>query len=240
MERDKSFYQLFVLFLFVTCYITCYILANRIIEFGGFIATASSFIYPFTYFIAVLFYERYGKNKTFDLINFTIISLIFMGIMIGIASTFNVFKGPDGLEKIFDIDFRMLFSSIVAFITGQYINIKIYDFLASKKGYDFLVSGVIAITVDSFLFIALTYLGVAPFKEVLCLATGQYVMGVIAIVIYALCFNSLISTLLSTVEKEKKSLENSKNNEPVKTKTTKSTNKKKSTSNKKKIEEKEK
>lgn len=202
MEREKNFYQIFIMFLFVTCYITCYILANRIIEFGGFIATASSFVYPFTYFIAILFYERYGKNKTFELVNFTVVSLIFMGIIIGIAGTFDVFRGPDGLEKIFNIDFRMLFASIVAFVTGQYINIKIYDFLGTKKGYDFLVSGVIAITIDSFLFIGLTYLGVASFKEVICLATGQYVMSVIAILIYSLCFNSLIPTLLATKEKD--------------------------------------
>ena len=55
MKRDKSFYYVFVMFLFVTCYITCYILSNRTIEFGGMIATASAMIYPFTYFIAVLF-----------------------------------------------------------------------------------------------------------------------------------------------------------------------------------------
>ena len=68
MKRDKSFYYVFVMFLFVTCYITCYILSNRTIEFGGMIATASAMIYPFTYFIAVLFYERYGKNRVFELI----------------------------------------------------------------------------------------------------------------------------------------------------------------------------
>lgn len=200
MKRDKSFYYVFVMFLFVTCYTTCYVLSNRIIEFGGMIATASAMIYPLTYFIAVLFYERYGKNRVFELINFSVIALIFMGILFGFAGTFDVYGNIDGLEKLFNIDFRILFSSVVAFIVGQYINIKLYDFLGNKKGFDFLIAGVIAITVDSFLFISLAYLGEVKLSEVLNLATGQYALSVIAIIIYALCFNSLIPTLLATKE----------------------------------------
>lgn len=202
MKRENSFYFIFVMFLFVTCYLTCYILSNRIIELGSLIATASAIIYPFTYFIAILFYERYGKNRVFELINFSIISLIFMGLLIALASTFTVYGGSDGLEKIFNIDFRILFSSVVAFIVGQYVNIKIYDYLGTKKGHDFLVSGTIAITIDSFLFIGLSYLGVANFGEVLNLATGQYVLSVVGIIIYALCYSSLIPSLLKAKEKE--------------------------------------
>ncbi|MGM9878408.1 MAG: VUT family protein [Bacilli bacterium] len=201
MKRDKSFYYVFIMFLFVTCYITCYILSNRTIEFGGMIATASAMIYPFTYFIAVLFYERYGKNRVFELINFSIVALIFMGIMFAFAGTFNVHGGSDGLEKLFNIDFRVLFSSIVAFIVGQYVNIKLYDFLGNKKGFDFLIAGVIAITIDSFLFVGLSQLGTIKLTEVLNLATGQYALSVIAIIIYALCFNSLMPTLLETKDK---------------------------------------
>ena len=201
MKRDKNFYCVFIMFLFVTCYITCFIMASRIIEFGGLIATAGAIIYPFTYFIAILYYERYGKNKIFELINFTILALIFMGLLLALASTFKVYGSTDGLEKIFDVDFRMLFSSVVAFIVGQYINISIYNYLGHKKGVDFLISGTIAITIDSFLFICLTYLGTLPVQQIMAMATGQYVLGVIAIIIYALCFHSLIPSLLENKSK---------------------------------------
>lgn len=232
MKRDKSFYCIFIMFLFVTCYLTCFIMSSRIIEFGGLIATAGAIIYPFTYFIAVLYYERYGKNKIFELINFTIIALIFMGIMLALASTFKVSGGTDGLEKIFNVDFRMLFAMVVAFIVGQYINIRLYKFLGHQKGFDFLISGTIAITIDSFLFIFLTYLGVAPFKEVICLATGQYVLSVIAIIIFALCFHSLIPSLLTNKDKalkeEEKELKTLTKTTSTKKSTTKTTAKKKS------------
>lgn len=222
MKRDKSFYCIFIMFLFVTCYLTCFIMASRTIEFGGLVATASAIIYPFTYFIAILYYERYGKNKIFELINFTIIALIFMGIMLALANTFKVAGGSDGLESIFNVNFRMLFSSVVAFIVGQYINIGLYKFLGHKKGFDFLISGTIAITIDSFLFVFLTYLGVASLNDIVSLATGQYVLSVIAIIIYALCFHSLIPSLLTSKIREEEEIKKLEK-KPVKKSTRKTT-----------------
>ena len=238
MKRDKSFYCIFIMFLFVTCYLTCFIMASRTIEFGGLVATASAIIYPFTYFIAILYYERYGKNKIFELINFTIIALIFMGIMLALANTFKVAGGSDGLESIFNVNFRMLFSSVVAFIVGQYINIGLYKFLGHKKGFDFLISGTIAITIDSFLFVFLTYLGVASLNDIVSLATGQYVLSVIAIIIYALCFHSLIPSLLTNKDKalkeEEKELKTLTKTTSTKKSTAKTTAKKKSKTDEKK------
>ena len=198
MKRDKSYYYILVMFLFVTCYLSCYVLSSRVIQFGGLLATAGALVYPLTYFLAVLFYERYGKNRAFELVNFAVFSLVFMGILFAFASTFDVYNGVDGMEKLFNTDFRILFSSIVGFVVGQYVLIKLYDFLGEKKGFDFLIAGVIAITIDSFLFIFLGYVGSVPFREVISLATGQYALNVIAVIIYALCFNSVITTLINT------------------------------------------
>ena len=252
MKRDRNFYYVLVMFLFVTCFTTCYILSNRLIQFGGLMATASAIVYPFTYFVAVLFYERYGKNQTFELVDFAVFSLVFMGIIFAFASSFDVYNEVDGLEKIFNTDFRVLMSSVVAFIVGVYVLIRLYDFLGNKNGFDFLISGVIAITVDSFLFIFLGYLGTISFKEVLNLATGQYALNVVAVIIYALCFNSIITTLIKTRnveeerEKEKLELEKAKlvkketpketvkaaPKKTTKTKTTKTTTKSNSTKKK--------
>ena len=231
MKRDKSFFYVLVMFLFVTCYVTCYILSNRFIRFGGLIATASALVYPLTYFIAVLFYERYGENRTFELINFSVLSLVFMGVLFAFASTFEVYYGYDGFESLFNTDFRLLFSSVVGFMVGQYIMIKLYDILGNKKGFDFLIAGVIAITVDSFLFIGLANLGTMDFPQVISLATGQYSLNVIAIIIYALCFNSIAPGLVNNAaEEEKTTLE------APKAKTTTKKKKKKKTTTKSKAE----
>lgn len=231
MKRDKTFYFSLVMFLFVTTYLACYIMSNRIIEFGGLIATASALIYPFTYFIAVLFYERYGKNRTFELVNFSVVALVFMGILFAFASTFGVYGGVDGLEKIFNTDFRVLFASIVAFIVGQYTMIKLYEFLGEKKGFDFLIAGVIAITIDSFLFVGLGYIGSMPLNEVLSLATGQYSLNVIAVMIFAICFKSMIPTLLQQRHKEEDIILKEEK-KPAKKSTKRKTTKKKTTKTK--------
>lgn len=228
MNRDKSFYYVFVMFLFVTCYTTCYILSNRLIQFGGLMATASALVYPFTYFMGVLFYERYGKNRTFELVDFAVCSLFFMGVLFAFASSFDVYNDVDGLEKIFNTDFRVLVSSVVSFIVGQYTLIRLYDFLGGKKGFDFLISGVIAITIDSFLFVFLGYLGSVSFAEVLNLATGQYALNVVAIIVYALCFNSIITTLVQAKEADEKKEKEEKKKAEVK-KTTKTRTKAKTT-----------
>ena len=225
MKRDHSFYYILVMLLFITCYITCYILSNRLIQFGGLMATASALVYPFTYFIAVLFYEKYGKNETFELVDFAVLSLVFMGILFAFASSFDVYNEVDGLEKIFNTDFRVLVSSMVGFIVGQYILIRLYDFLGGKKGFDFLIAGVIAITIDSFLFIFLGYLGSVSFTEVLNLATGQYALNVVAIIIYALCFNSLITTLIKSKKEKIETKAEVKKETPKKKSTTKKTKK---------------
>ena len=232
MKREKSYYYILVMFLFVTCYISCYVLSNRIIQFGGLLATASALVYPLTYFIAVLFYERYGKDKAFELVNFAVFSLVFMGILFAFASTFDVYNGVDGMEKLFNTDFRVLFASIVGFIVGQYVLIKLYDFLGEKKGFDFLIAGVISITIDSFLFIILAYIGNVSFKEVLNLATGQYALNVIAIIIYSLCFNSIITTLINTKPQENEVLNEEKPKTIKKSPAKKTTTKAKTTAKK--------
>ncbi len=225
MKRERNFYYILVMFLFVTCYTTCYILSNRLIQFGGLMATASALVYPLTYFISVLFYEKNGENRTFELVDFAVFSLVFMGILFAFASSFDVYNEVDGLEKIFNTDFRVLVSSIVGFMVGQYLLIKIYDFLGNKNGFDFLIAGVISVTVDSFLFIFLGYLGSISIKEVISLATGQYALNVVAIIIYALCFNSIITTVIETKKHDKETKEEKKETEKVKKeekKTTKS------------------
>lgn len=215
MKRETNFYFLFVLVLFVSCYLTSYILSNRIIELNGLLATASVVIYPLTYFILILFSERCGKEKALILLNLSIIALMFSGLLITVANLFDVYQGVDGLEPIINIDFRLLFASIISFYIGQILNLKIYYYLKNKKAFNFLISGVIAITVDSIILIILGYTGIKTFKEIMLLATGQYVLSVITILFYSICFGYLISTIID-IKKQIELEENKKKKEEAK------------------------
>lgn len=195
-ENHCSFYFLVVLVFFITCYLISYICANRIIELNGLLALASVIIYPLTYFILILFSERCGKDQALILLNLAIVALLGGGVLLTIANIFPVYNGVDGLEVIFNLDFRLLFASIVSFYVGQMLNLQLYYYLKNKKTFNFLIAGVISITVDSFLLILLAFAGLSNFKELVLLATGQYVISVVLILFYTICFGYLISTVV--------------------------------------------
>ena len=206
MKRDKNFYYLLLIILFVITYVISYVLSARTVEFGIVIATASVIVYPLTYFIATFFCERYGKEKLYGLLDYSIFALIFAGILITIASLLPVYGGRDGLSAIFNVDFRILFASLLSFYFGQYLNIRIYQFLDYKKWFNFLVSATIAVTVDALIFVLLGYLGTASFSEIIVLFAGQYVIYVGLIIVYAIIFYNIVDSIKKVPLEEEKEI----------------------------------
>ena len=139
MKREKNFYYFLTMIIFIICFTTSIILACRTIKVGKLAVTASILFYPMTYFIATLFAERYGKEKTFMMFNYAVFALIFMAIMLTITSCIPIYGAYDGLDKIFNIDFKLIFASILAFYASQFLNLKIYYYLEGYKGFKFLI-----------------------------------------------------------------------------------------------------
>lgn len=206
MKRDRNFYYLLLIILFVITYVLSFILSARTVEFGIVIATAGVVIYPLTYFIATFFSERYGREKLYGLLDYSIFALIFAGILITIASLLPVYGGRDGLSAIFNVDFRILFASLLSFYLGQYLNIKIYEFLDYKKWFNFLISATISITVDALIFVLLGYLGSTAFKDVIILFAGQYVIYVGLTIVYAIIFYNLVDSIKKVPLEEEKEI----------------------------------
>ena len=75
MKREKNFYYFLTMIIFIICFTTSIILACRTIKVGKLAVTASILFYPMTYFIATLFAERYGKEKTFMMFNYAVFAL---------------------------------------------------------------------------------------------------------------------------------------------------------------------
>ena len=202
MKREKNFYYFLTMIIFIICFTTSIILACRTIKVGKLAVTASILFYPMTFFIATLFSERYGKEKTYMMFNYAIFALIIMAIMLTITSLIPTYGMYDGLNPIFNMDYKMIFSSILAFYVSQYLNLKIYYYLEGYKGFKFLISGIIAITIDSFIFITLSNIGNISFTASFIRFINQFIMGIVMIIFYTLCFTYLIDTLTKTKEKE--------------------------------------
>lgn len=203
MKKEKNFYYFLTMIIFIICFTTSIILACRTIKIGKLAVTASILFYPMTYFIATLFAERYGKEKTFMMFNYAVFALIFMAIMLTITSCIPVYGPYDGLDKVFNMDYKLIFASILAFYVSQFLNLKIYYYLEGYKGFKFLISGVIAITIDSFLFIMLSNIGVLSLGDSFVRFINQFIMGIVMVIFYTLCFTYLVNSVIKNNKKEK-------------------------------------
>lgn len=205
-KRFNNFYYFLTMIIFAMIFDISFILAARTVTINGISVVGSIFIYPITYFIATLFKERYGLKDTVSMIIYAIVSLILMCFLISITNLLPILNGIDGLGPIFNVNYRLMLASIISFVISQYINIKIYDFLAGYEGFRFLISSVIAITIDSILFTTIANIGLVTPAYFVQLITSKYMFGVVITILYAICFTVLIGSLLKGKKKEQKML----------------------------------
>lgn len=218
MKSKKEINYLLIAFLFLTCYITSNFIATRQVLLIGLPVSASVFIYPMTYLIAIIFKEKYGNEKTKMLINLSIGALAFSALLVAIASLYPI-DSYDGLNALFNTNLNICVASIIAFFISQNLNLIIYDLEKRSKAIKFLVSAIIAVTIDGILFVAFTNLIDVTVNEMINLVKGHYVLNGFVIIIYALLFWA-ISVLQNAwnkyrkdnpkEEKEKKKLKRSK------------------------------
>lgn len=198
MKKDKNFYHVLIMILFVVSFVSAFFLAEYSVHLGKLVATASVVLYPMTYFLITLFSERYGKDKTCSLILYAIVSLLFVSIFASVA----YFLAPNDGTGLKDVNFQLIFAYIAGFTISQILHLRIYYFLDTNKKIDFLIAGVIAISVDVVIFVSLGNLGIHSFTEIFRMILGQFVYSIITIIAYFLCYAYLIPTVVATKEKE--------------------------------------
>lgn len=214
LKEKKNFYCFLIMIVFMVCYLVSFMLSSQTINIGKLTALAGATIYPVTYFIAILFYERYGRRNALLMLTYTIFALILATSLILFATKLPIYKE----FNLFPITFNIMVSSIAGFIFGHLLNLYIYSYLGEKNGFSFLIAGVISITIDSLITIALGNFGILSFEQIVRLFTGQYVVSIVLIIFYSLCFAYLapsVKKMIQRIEKEK-SIEKAKEEEPKK------------------------
>lgn len=213
MKKDncfRSFYYFLVMIIFIIIYDLAFILAARKVEIGTLLVSGSILVYPMTYFIATLFKERFGKEHTKLLFIYSIISLVIMTFLISLTSVLPVAGKTDGLEIIFNVDYKIVLASIIGFFVSQNVNLLIYDFISGYKGFKFLISSVIAITIDSIIFVFITNVGTVSISTLIKLFSSQYICGVLMAIFYAICFAYLVDSVEKCKENALKEEEKAK------------------------------
>lgn len=198
MKKDKNFYHVLIMILFVVSFVSAFFLAEYSVHLGKLVASASVVLFPMTYFLITLFSERYGKEKTHTLIMYAVVSLLFVSVFATVA----YFLGPDDGTGLKMVDYQLIFAAIAGFVVSQITHLEIYYYLNTNKKIDFLIAGVISVSINVVLFIGLGYLGKESFTDIMQLMLGQFVFSVLAMIVYFLCYAYLIPTVVETKEKE--------------------------------------
>ena len=184
MKREKSYNYFLAMVSFIVCYLVAFILATKDIKIGSLVATAGVTIYPITYFISTLFCDRYGKKHSLIMITYAVFALLLAAVLLWITTALPIYTKGNFLN----LNINMMIGFMAAFVIGQILNLYIYYYLGEKSGFSFLISSVISITVDSLIFVLISFTGVYSLSKMVKLFTGQYVISVIFMVFLSLCF----------------------------------------------------
>ena len=175
------------------------VLASRIIVFDlgfySFVAPAGVFIYPFIAQAIDMINEVYGRRKTHLAIVIAFITQVLLITFIAMVSTLQpaeFFKYEEAWQNLFGLSIRITIASWISFLICS--NLDAYVFAKLKKltiekelafKYDTSVnpyvwlrssvSDIIDLTLDSFIFATIAFLGVYDLATVFSIVIGQIV-----------------------------------------------------------------
>jgi len=133
-RRDLAF--LLLAALFVATLVVCNLVASKFVAFDlgskRFVLSAGVLAYPLTFLITDLLSEIYGRKRA----NQVVLSGLFASpFVLGIVWLGSLFPAIDGsvvsdaaYSSVFGSSGRVIFASMVAYLTAQLIDIRIYHF----------------------------------------------------------------------------------------------------------------
>lgn len=187
---------------FIVIMIISLLFANKNIIVFGFDAPIAAIIYPFIYLLTVIFYERFGKEKTFNLFIYTVFSLILVTVIL------NLMSGVGPKENMITVEFQTMFAFITSFIFGNTLNLILYNILENKKASNFFISSMVAITFDAMLFLLLNSIGTDILNDIFGNFVGRYIICILVLLVDTFIFYWLIkhdkgNKKMKVVNKEK-------------------------------------
>ena len=192
MKKQNRFYWNIVVGIFITVFIASLVISNRTLEMNNLIAPAGVIIYPLVYFLSTVYLKKFGKKEAYELILSAIVSIIFFGFLLIVANAVTVSDYNDGLEPLFNVDFRVIVSSVAAFYVGLNLNLSIYSTLKRVRKTNFLISSIISFSVDSLIFSILSFAGRIPLKDLINLASGHFITGLLLVTIFGILFANIV------------------------------------------------
>jgi uncharacterized integral membrane protein (TIGR00697 family) len=179
--RYSSWFMI-IIALFVTCLITANITAVKLVNLFGFILPAAILIFPLSYIIGDVLTEVYGYGQARRVIwlgfscNFITVLAIWMGQVLPAAS---FWEGQEAYERILGYTPRLLFSSFLAYLAGEFANSFVLAKMKIATRGRWLWMRTIGSTLvgqglDSLVFITLAFAGTIPFAALILTIATQW------------------------------------------------------------------
>jgi len=157
----------------------------KLIAVGPFAASATVFIYAFSFLITDIVSELYGKKIANILVwvGFVAVTVAVAIFQIAVhAPSASFFKAQGAYETVFGLTWRILLGGLIAYLVSQFHDVWIFHRLKllTKGKHLWLrnnLSTIISQLIDSIIFITIAFYGVVP--ELYKLIAGQYIIKVV-------------------------------------------------------------
>lgn len=175
-KADKLY--LYLAALFIAALVVCNLIANKFITidlgFKTFIISAGVLPYPITFLITDLLSEIYGQQKTNRVVYAGFTASILVLVVLWLGNQFNAIEGSPVNNEVYAATFanswRVVASSMVAYLSAQMIDVRLYHFWKNVTQGKHLwlrnnASTILSQLVDTTLVIGVLFIGVKTTQE---------------------------------------------------------------------------
>jgi uncharacterized integral membrane protein (TIGR00697 family) len=178
--------------LFIAALVSCNMIANRFIEvdlgFKTFIISAGVLPYPITFLITDILSEVWGRKKTNQLVYAGFAASLFvLGILWSSAQfdavSFSIITDQE-FDKMFGNTWRVVFSSMVAYLTAQLVDVRLFHFWKKLTNGKHLwlrnnASTIFSQLVDTTLVVGVLFIGYRSYGEMADLIVDGWMFKVL-------------------------------------------------------------
>lgn len=203
MESRVSPLLVKLVVLFTSCLIISNILANRMLEVGGYSLDAGNLLFPVTYILSDVFSEVYGYKWSRRVTWWAAAMNLLFSVLVAVTNRWPApaYYDPAPFEAALSNSARIVAASLISYVIGDLVNDKVFEALrrnvAQGKGFATraFLSSVAGQIVDSFLFVSIAFAGTMPRNELLAMAF----MNIIVKTAYELVVLPVTSKVAKTV-----------------------------------------
>lgn len=203
MESRVSPLLVKLVVLFTSCLIISNILANRMLEVGGYSLDAGNLLFPVTYILSDVFSEVYGYKWSRRVTWWAAAMNLLFSVLVAVTNRWPApaYYDPAPFEVALSNSARIVAASLISYVIGDLVNDKVFEALrrnvAQGKGFATraFLSSVAGQIVDSFLFVSIAFAGTMPRNELIAMAF----MNIIVKTAYELVVLPVTSKVAKTV-----------------------------------------